>query len=365
MIDFANRLSRFRERMAANGWEAVLLTAPSAVYYFTGFRSDPMERFMGLWVTDREAPVLFVPQLDEGKVAAAVGIGRKVPVKDEMSPSDVLRQAGLGTPRSCGVDKKALSWHLAEQLQSLWPEADFADVGSEIRRMMGTKTRDEADLVRQAAEIGDKALTAALASFRVGMRESELAGEIVRQIRLAGGEGLAFGPTVVSGPRTALPHADTGEELIRDGDLLVIDMGVVYRQYLSDMTRTFIVGTGNEEQERIFEIVLEANRRAVAAIKPGVPLADVDSAARDYIKAAGYGEYFTHRVGHGLGTDIHEEPSVHGGNRDCVNAGLLFTVEPGIYVPGVGGVRIEDDVYVNERGEIELLTSFPRELRRL
>ena len=365
MSEYAQRVSALRERLSAGGWEAALLTSPAAICYLTGFRTDPMERFLGLWVAAGRQAVLLVPQLDEGKADSAAAGLRKVVVPDEWSPQEALRQACGTCSSRLGVDKRALSWHLAEQLQSLWPDAALGDIGPVIRRMMGSKSREEADCVRQAARVADRALEAALGAFREGMREWELAEEIVRQIRRAGGEGPAFGPTVVSGRKTALPHAQTGDEPIRAGDLLIVDMGVTCRHYASDMTRTFLVGAGNAEQTRLYETVLEANRRAVDAVRPGVPLADIDAAARRVIEASGCGRHFIHRVGHGLGMDIHEEPSIHGRNRDVVLPGMLFTVEPGIYVPGVGGVRIEDDVYVRDSGETELLTAFPRELRRL
>jgi len=369
MSDFQRRMSALHERMAVQGIGAALLTAPAAVYYFTGLWTDPMERFLGLWLAEGEEAVLFVPKLDAGKAESAASAGVRIwTVDDATPPQEAMRQAcRFPSSGRIGVDKLALNWHLAERIQEICPETAFADIRPTTHMMMASKSREEADLVRRAAQIADRALEAALGAFRVGMRERELAEEIARQIRAAGGEGLAFGPTVVSGVRTALPHADTTEEPIREGGLLIVDMGVVCRHYLSDMTRTFLVGdgNGNGERVRLYETVRVANERAVAAVRLGAPLSDIDDAARQYIDAQGYGEHFIHRVGHGLGLTIHEEPSIHHRNRDPVLAGMIFTVEPGIYVPGVGGVRIEDDVYVDENGTVDVLTAFSRELRRL
>jgi Xaa-Pro dipeptidase len=206
---------------------------------------------------------------------------------------------------------------------------------------------------------------AAVKDLRTGMTERDVAEKILLHTRLCGGDGPAFAPTVLAGVRSGLPHGETGDTPIREGDFLLVDMGVSYGNYLSDMTRTFLIGEGTKEQERIYETVKEANRRAIAAIRPGVPLSEIDDAARSWIASRGYGDRFIHRVGHGLGMAIHEDPSIHGRNSDVVSPGMLFTIEPGIYVPGIGGVRIEDDLYVNDLGETERLTDFSRELRRL
>ena len=362
---YSERMDRWRVLLKTRGLNAALVTGPSAVFYLTGFRSDPMERFLGLWVPADGDGVLFVPQLDVAKAEQAAVGHRIIAVEDGDSPTETLRRECGDAPCRCGVEKNRLSWRMSEKLAEGWPDTDFRDIGADLAAMIGRKTREEADCVRTAAAIGDRALEDALGDFRRGMRERELAEAIDRRIGLAGGEGAAFATTVLSGPRTALPHGETGERTIGDGDLLLIDMGVLYRHYRSDMTRTFLVGQGTPEQERLYETVKEAARRAVAAITPGRPLAEADQAARSWIDRQGYGGLFVHRVGHGLGLDIHEEPSIHGRNAAPVVPGMLFTIEPGIYMPGVGGVRIEDDVYVNEKGETETLTGFSRELRRL
>ncbi|MOA18746.1 putative peptidase [compost metagenome] len=166
---------------------------------------------------------------------------------------------------------------------------------------------------------------------------------------------------MLSGEKTALPHGVPGTRILRHGDLVMFDIGVYADGYASDITRTFALGELTKEQVNIYNTVLEANKAAIRAINPGVTFASIDKAARDVIEEAGYGSYFIHRLGHGLGIDVHEFPSVHGKNDTLLSEGNVFTVEPGIYVPGVGGVRIEDDCLVTADG-VEVLTSYPKEL---
>ncbi|WP_281379175.1 M24 family metallopeptidase [Paenibacillus endophyticus] len=353
------------EKLEKKALGAALVVSPASIAYLTGFRSDPMERFMALWIRADGTTILYVPELDETKASMIQGIDRLVPIPDGKPAIEVLRGNCGGELQRCGIEKETLKWKMAEQLVYLWPDTEFVDIDSDIGQMRGCKTRTEADLVKAAAGFGDAALEAALRFFRRGMKERELAEEIDRQIILAGGDGPAFKTTVLGGERSALPHGETSEYVIVDGDIVLVDMGVVHKGYLSDMTRTFLVGHGTAEQERMYETVLEGNRRAIAALQLGAPLASVDEAARSWIRSRGYGEQFPHRVGHGLGIEIHEPPSVHGWNEQPIVSGMLLTIEPGIYIPGLGGVRIEDDLYVNEDGFAEQLTRFPKSLKRL
>jgi Xaa-Pro dipeptidase len=195
------------------------------------------------------------------------------------------------------------------------------------------------------------------------MTEREIGTELVMQTLVAGSDSdLPFAPIVASGPNGALPHASMTDRAIQRGDLLTLDWGAAKNGYIADLTRTFAVGPVDDELKRIYEAVKAANAAAKACAKPGVSAAEVDAAARQVITAAGYGEYFTHRVGHGLGLEGHEDPSMHGRNELTLTPGITFTIEPGIYLPGRGGVRIEDDVVVTADG-CESLSTYPRELQ--
>ncbi|MNI47647.1 putative peptidase [compost metagenome] len=180
-------------------------------------------------------------------------------------------------------------------------------------------------------------------------------------MKKVGASGPSFDTMVLSGPNTALPHGVPGERIIQPGDLLMFDMGVYAGGYASDITRTFAVGEIDSKLVEVYNTVLAANLAGIAASQTGATFGSVDKAAREVIEAAGYGQYFMHRVGHGLGMDTHEYPSLHGLNEDLIEVGNVFTVEPGIYVPGLGGVRIEDDVFITPEGAVTL-TSYPKEL---
>lgn len=182
------------------------------------------------------------------------------------------------------------------------------------------------------------------------------------ELKRLGAEQMAFDTLVLSGQNSALPHGVSSDKQIEQGDFLLFDFGVYVEQYCSDITRTFIVGEASVEQKLIYETVRKANEAAIAVVQTGALLKDVDLAAREVIEQAGYGQYFTHRVGHGMGLDVHEAPSVHHENEREIERGLLFTIEPGIYIPGMGGVRIEDDIYVGSDGTVDVLTSYTKEL---
>jgi len=217
--------------------------------------------------------------------------------------------------------------------------------------------------MRKAVKAAEAALEATLPQIKIGMTERELAAELVVQLLRNGSDaGLPFTPIVSGGPNSANPHASPTDRKLQAGDLLVIDYGAAANDYVSDITRTFAVGEVDAEFEKIHKIVQEANAAGRAAGKPGVPCADVDKAARAVIEESGYGEYFTHRTGHGLGMEGHEHPYMRSDNMQLLEPGMAYTVEPGIYLPNRNGVRVEDDVVVTETGS-ESLTTLPREMR--
>ena len=230
--------------------------------------------------------------------------------------------------------------------------------------LRAVKDADELDHMRAAVAIAQNALTATLPLIKVGMTERELAAELTSQTLRAGSDPeLPFAPIVASGPNSSLPHAFPTERALQPGDLLTLDWGAAAHGYMADLTRTYAVAElPNPELQRIYELVKGANAAGTASAKPGVRCADVDAAARKVIADGGYGEYFVHRVGHGLGLEGHEDPSMHGRNETPLALGMTFTVEPGIYLPERGGVRIEDDVVVGEAGGISL-SDLDRELR--
>lgn len=239
--------------------------------------------------------------------------------------------------------------------------AKLVPYNKEINGFRGMKEEWELALMRKAQTITDKAFSEVLGRIKPGMTELELQAELIYCMYKNGGTGLAFDPIVVSGPNTSLPHGVAGERVIQPGDFVTMDFGASYMGYCSDMTRTVAVGFATEEMKTVYSTVLKAQESAIAATKAGVPGKDIDAVARKVIADAGYGQYFGHGYGHSLGLEIHEAPNVNTGNANPLPVGAVCSAEPGIYLPGKFGVRIEDVTILTEDG-CEDITASPKHL---
>ena len=230
-----------------------------------------------------------------------------------------------------------------------------------INGFRGTKEDWELDRMRKAQDITDKAFAEVITRIKAGMTELELQAELIYCLYKNGGQGLSFDPIVVSGPNTSLPHGVAGDRVIREGDFITMDFGVLYQGYCSDMTRTVALGYATEEMKTVYNTVLQAQLAGLAASRAGVPGKDIDGAARKVITDAGYGSYFGHGYGHSLGLEVHESPSPNAANDQGMPLNAVASAEPGIYLPGKFGVRIEDVTIFREDG-IENITHSPKEL---
>ncbi len=239
--------------------------------------------------------------------------------------------------------------------------AKFVPFNKQINGFRGTKEEWELNLMRKAQAITDKAFAEVITRIQPGMTELELQAELIYCMYKNGGTGLAFDPIVVSGPNTSLPHGVAGERGIKEGDFITMDFGASYMGYCSDMTRTVAVGFATEEMQEVYNTVLKAQKAAIAITKAGIPGKDIDAVARKVISDAGYGEYFGHGYGHSLGLEIHENPSPNAGNAEPMPVGAICSAEPGIYLPGKFGVRIEDVTILREDG-CEDITGSPKHL---
>lgn len=239
--------------------------------------------------------------------------------------------------------------------------AKLVPFNSKIYDLRAVKEAWELELMRKAQAIADTAFTEVLTKIKVGMTEKELQAELIYCLLKNGGEGLSFDPIVVSGPNTSLPHGVATDRVIREGDFITLDFGVLYKGYCSDMTRTVAVGYATEEMEKVYNTVLQAQLAGIAASRAGVPGKDVDAAARQVIADAGYGPYFGHGYGHSLGMEVHESPSPNPGGERIMEENMIASAEPGIYLPGKFGVRIED-VVIFKQGGVENITHSPKEL---
>ena len=236
-------------------------------------------------------------------------------------------------------------------------KAKLVPFHKQISSFRATKEAWEVELMRKAQAITDKAFSEVITRIRPGMSELELQAELIYCLYKNGATGLAFNPIVVSGPNTSLPHGVAGERRIREGDFITMDFGASYKGYCADMTRTVAVGYATEEMKKVYETVLKAQEAGIAATRAGVIGRDIDAAARKVIVDAGYGEYFGHGYGHSLGLEIHEAPNPNPGNGNPMPAGALCSAEPGIYLPGKFGVRIEDVTMITEDGTIDITRS--------
>lgn len=237
----------------------------------------------------------------------------------------------------------------------------FTPMQKQINAFRASKEAWELDRMRKAQEITDRAFTEVCTRIREGMTEKELAAELIYCLYKNGGEGLSFDPIVVSGPNTSMPHGVPGDRKLQKGDFITMDFGVLYQGYCSDMTRTVALGYATDEMKRVYETVLKAQLAGIAASRAGVTGAAVDAAARDVIAAAGYGPYFGHSYGHSLGLEIHEDPNCTPRNDQPLPLHAVCSAEPGIYLPGKFGVRIEDVVIFQEDGCCDI-TGSPKEL---
>ena len=230
-----------------------------------------------------------------------------------------------------------------------------------ISSFRAVKENWELELMKQAQAITDKAFSEMLGRIKTGMTEKELQAELIYCLYKNGGEGLSFDPIVVSGPNTSLPHGVAGDRVIQEGDFVTMDFGVIYKGYCSDMTRTVAVGYATEEMKKVYDTVLQAQLAGIAATKAGVTGREVDAAARQVITDAGYGKYFGHGYGHSLGLEVHEAPNCNPGGETVMAENMVSSAEPGIYLPGKFGVRIEDTIVFKADGH-ENLTKSPKNL---
>ncbi len=345
--------------MAERRVAAVYVTRPVSIAHLTGFHAEPYERLMALAVRP-DGATLIVPALEREKASAQARDADVVAWRDGEDGYALVARALSGCTE-VGVEKEHMSLHSAEVVTSRAGVSELVDVGPELRRMRLIKTPDEVAKLQRAAEITDAAGEEVLSRARAGDSEMELAlilGSVIAEL----GGTLAFETIVQSGPNSSLPHARPSNRKLGAGDFVLLDFGAAFDGYRADTTRMAVVGEPSARQREIHQLVLDAHDAAIAAVRPGVATGDIDAAARRVIDAGGHADQFFHRVGHGLGLEAHEDPSLDPGSTTVLEPGMVFTIEPGIYVPGWGGVRIEDDVVV-EDGGCRVLTKADRSLR--
>ena len=359
-MDVAGRVTRLRERLDEAGCEAVLVTALANVRYLTGFSGSA-----GLLLVLPDELVLSTDgryQFQSAEQLAAAGVEARIEIGNLTAQKAALSAAGTGIAR-LGLEAASVTWARQRTFASEWfPAAELVPTEGLVEGLRRVKDDGEVARMAAAARIADDALAAVRPLFAEGLSEADLALALDSEMRRRGASGSSFDTIVASGPNAAKPHASPSGRRIEEGELVVVDFGAVVDGYCSDMTRTLCVGPPRSAVlERMVEVVAESQRAGVAAVRSGQAAADIDAVCRQVIDAAGWGDAFLHSTGHGVGLDIHEAPSVSSVSGDTLAAGYVVTVEPGVFLPEHGGVRIEDTVVVTEDG-CRPLTLAPKDL---
>lgn len=367
MTDFASRRARLLQRLVGEELDAILITNPVNVTYLTGFTGDSSFLTLSAGKTLLISDGRYTEQLAEECPGLEVHV-RPPPQPVIEAAAQVLSKLGVF---NIGVEGAHLSIANYEILKDRVKESSWKPVANLVEGLRQVKDAGELAEIRYAIRIAQTAFTMFRAMLRPNDTEKELADELEMYIRRAGGKASAFPSIVAVGARAALPHAPPSSRPIGDSSLVLVDWGATGRGYKSDLTRVLFPHNNAGIPKRlsdldpklrdVYAVVLRAQQQAIAAIRPGVKTGEVDAAARSVIADAGYGDYFTHSVGHGIGLDIHEAPFLRAGYEQLLEAGMVITVEPGIYLPGVAGIRIEDDVLVTPDGA-EVLTSVPKDI---
>lgn len=347
--------------------DTVLLTEPVNIFYFTGCFIEPHERLLALIIdTKTEETTIMYPALDQEIVNETATVVNHLPHRDGEDPFRLLfEQFAHGQTKSIGIEGSHLVYERYMKLLDEYAAESIFAVDPAVNALRGIKNEEDKAQLQEAVDITEKALSDLTEAGVIGKSEKEIADFLRGKLKSYGAEDVSFGPLVLTGENSALPHGEPGDTEVRLGDFLLIDFGIVSEsRYVSDMTRTFIIGEPTDQQREIYNAVHEANRAGIEAAVHGTPMKEVDLAARELIIEAGYGDYFTHRIGHGLGYGLHEQPSLDSENGDPLEVGHVITIEPGIYQTGFGGVRIEDALYIGEEGTHNF-NKFPKDIDRI
>jgi Xaa-Pro dipeptidase len=364
--DYLGRQNRLCNLIRQSKISAIALNPGASFFYLTGLQFHLMERPTIVLFTADHSPVIILPELEANKISNVefplkpYFIGEYPEkwvetIKEAINSIDHLHQV-------IGVESTRLRFLELNLISSAAPESKCVSADHLLTELRVCKEPDEIQKIRQAVAIAQVALQLTLPKIKKGMTEKEIASELTLQLLKSGSHPeIPFSPIVSAGFNSADPHATPSDKRLLEGELLVIDWGANVDGYLSDLTRTFSIGKPAPIFQDIHAIVLEANQRARQGIKPEVTASRIDDITRQWISSQNYGKYFTHRTGHGLGLEAHEDPYIRSGNMQILQPGMVFTIEPGIYLPGEGGVRIEDNVVLIQDG-VDTLSDLDRSL---
>lgn len=351
------RLQKLRELLKENDLDAAIITGRANTLYFSGFTGSTSYLLVGMekaWlIVDFRYTIQAKEQVTEGV--------ESIELEDSFhsTMNEIIKQNGL---YNIGFEGDALTFTQYEELKNKLTFAkSLVSLGNKIDRIRIIKDADEIEKLQEAVLLGCKAFDHIVGFIRPGMKETEIAAELEYTMKKLGAQGPSFETIIAAGPRSALCHGTATDYALKKGDAVVLDFGVIYRNYCSDMTRTIFIGEPDPELKKIYGIVRKAQETALESLVPGISGFDADKAARDVIAEAGYGKHFGHGLGHGVGLEIHEDPRLSLKSTDILTESMVFTVEPGIYVEGLGGVRIEDMVVFTD-GKLRNFTTSPKDM---
>ncbi len=350
------RITRLRNSFSKLGIDALFVVNPMNVFYLSGFTGD------GAYILITYDDIYFItdPRYQEQIKEEIPEYFKKI-VFFEKREERVLEFLRSQKIKKLGIEERRISYYQYKKLKNFLHNMEIIEVNGIIEGFRMIKDEHEIGLIKKAIEISLKAMNEVICEILEGMSEKEISAKFAYLLRIYGGEKESFDTIVASGYRGALPHGMASEKIIRKEDVTVIDFGVRRAGYDSDTTRTIKLMEPTPLEKEIYNIVREAQERAISAVKPGMKAKDLDKVARDYIMSKGYGNYFGHGLGHGVGIDIHEEPYISPTSDAKLLPNMIITIEPGIYLPGEFGIRIEDMVLVTESGG-EVLTNMKKEL---
>ena len=348
------KLEKLRAAIEIQGLDGILITSPYNRRYVSNFTGTAGVVLISLdkaiFITDFRYVVQASKQCE----------GYDIVQQKNSIPEEIASQTAALGIKKLGFEQDYVTYSTFKEFESVI-QAELIPVSGVIEKLRLIKTDAEIKILKEAAEIADSAFTHILQFIHPGVSELEVSNELEFFMRKAGAASSSFDTIVASGYRSALPHGVASDKMIEKGDFVTLDFGAYYHGYVSDITRTIAVGEPDAKLKEIYDIVLEAQKRGVAGIKPGMSGKEADALTRDYITEKGYGEYFGHSTGHGIGLEVHEGPALSLKSDLVLEPGMVVTVEPGIYIPGLGGVRIEDDTVITSKGN-ETLTHSDKEL---
>lgn len=347
-MPYQDRIKNAQNVLRELNIEAVIVTSPANFYYFSGIWLDSDERIQAIVISEaQDQATMVVHEMSKEEVFPANHFKKKF-WKDGENAIAIIEKL-LPHSGIVSIDNLWQSHHLLE-LMKIAKNVEFTPSTHVLGQLRLIKDKTEIGLLKRSGKVADEVMEQTINFIKPGLRESEVVDEIKRLFAERGVEDLSFNPIVGAGKHGAIPHHTPGADKIVDGDMIVLDLGGIKNHYCSDITRTIVVGEPTDEMVKVYDIVRRAQEKAFQAVKPGIPLKEIDLVARNVISEAGYGDYFTHRTGHGLGIQVHEEPYVTSVNEQLLEEGMVISIEPGIYLEGQFGVRIEDIVVVTSEG---------------